>query len=172
VQEIGSLIRTLKGLYYRCPDDDVGDEFGGRAVSPNLPPVPDGVYRGRHPNGALAWEYELAGGVNVGEFRQWHDNGVLAKAVPYVSGKKHGVVRIWNRDGKVLGEYTMSEGKGIERVWNEDGTLQQEVEFISVNASRGKVYDDLGKGWEVFLWNGKPVSKKKFMERLSRANDA
>jgi antitoxin component YwqK of YwqJK toxin-antitoxin module len=121
-----------------------------------------------HPNGTPAWEYECAGGVIVGSFREWHDNGVLAKEEPYVSGKKHGIVRKWNRDGKLLGEYVMTEGKGIELTWSADGTLELEFEFISESAARGKVYDDLGKAHEVFLWNGKPVSKRKFLDRLAK----
>ncbi len=31
-----------------------------------------------------------------------------------------------------------------------------------------KVWDDRGKAREVFLWNGRPISKNKFLEKLER----
>ncbi|HEY2587591.1 MAG TPA: hypothetical protein VGI81_17730 [Tepidisphaeraceae bacterium] len=64
----------------------------------------------------------------------------------------------------------MTRGWGVERVWSEDGSLQTEIEFLLKDpfATRRIVYDDLGKPHRVFLWNGKPVSKTKFYERLAR----
>jgi hypothetical protein len=62
----------------------------------------------------------------------------------------------------------MTDGQGVKRVWNEDGTIQLEHELISEIAARGRVFDDRGKAREVFLWKGKPVSKKKFMERMAQ----
>lgn len=130
----------------------------------------DGVVRKLHENGVLAEEYTLVGGRVEGSIRKWHDNGVLAKDVPCVNGLAHGTVRQWNRDGKLLGEYTMTKGWGIERVWNEDGSLQMESELLLKDpmAMRAVVYDDLGKPHIVFNWNGKPLSKTKFYERLAR----
>jgi hypothetical protein len=134
-------------------------------------PKRNGIARSWHPNGELADEYELKNGLIVGVRREWHDNGALAKTTPFESGHVHGIVRQWSREGKLLGEYTMTHGRGVKRVWNDDGTVQLEHEQISQSAARGKVYDDRGKAREVFLWNGKPVSKKKFMERLSREQE-
>jgi len=135
-------------------------------------PRGDGVYRAWHANGTLAEEYTRVEGQIVGARREWHDNGALAKEISYVNGKKHGIVRQWNRDGKLLGEYMMDNGRGIEREWSEDGSLFQEHEQIfltpELSASRGVVYDDLGKGHEVYLWNGRQISKKKFMERVEK----
>jgi hypothetical protein len=33
------------------------------------------------------------------------------------------------------------------------------------------VYDDLGNGHTVYLWNGRALSKKKFTERLARPDE-
>ncbi len=108
----------------------------------------------------------------VGEHRDWHDNGVLAKTTPFVSGRVRGTVGQWNRDGKRLGEYTMTDGRRVTREWDEDGTLVSEHEQISESASRSMVFDDLGKAHEVYLWNGKRVSKKKLLERLARPQES
>ena len=125
------------------------------------------VRRTWHENGTLATEYTLVDRLIVGSYREWHDNGVLAKEEPFVGGKVHGTVRQWNREGKLLGEYTMTNGCGVKRTWSEDGSPATEFERVSEHAARGKVWDDLGKAREVFLWNGKPISKMKFHERLA-----
>jgi len=135
-------------------------------------PRGNGVCRAWHANGVLAEEYEWVNRNVVGAIRKWHDNGTLAKEIPFSDGKEHGSVRQWNREGKLLGEYTMVNGRGVELTWNEDGSLSQEHEVIflspSLIATRGKVYDDLGKGHEVYLWNGRRISKKKFLERVAK----
>jgi hypothetical protein len=132
-------------------------------------PRSDGIARSWHANGILASEYTRVNGVNQGMNREWHDNGVLAKEIPVISGRVHGVVRQWNREGKFLGEYTMSQGRGIKRTWNEDGSLLLEHEQLSENAARGKVWDDLGKAREMFLWNGKPISKVRWLKKVEEA---
>jgi MORN repeat protein len=132
-------------------------------------PRDDGVWRSWHANSALASEYTRVNGVTEGIKREWHDNGVLAKETPFVSGRVHGTVRQWNREGKLLGEYTMSEGRGITYVWNEDGSPQTEYEQVSENAARGKVWDDLGRARDVFLWNGKPISKARWTKKVEEA---
>ncbi len=123
----------------------------------------------RHANGAVAKEYALVDGRVVGTMREWHDNGILAKETPFVEGRVHGTVRQWNRDGKLLGEYSMREGRGIELVWNEDGSPQTEFEQIAENAAWSKVWDDLGKAREMFLWNGKPISKARWLKKVEEA---
>jgi hypothetical protein len=132
-------------------------------------PRSNGMSRSWHANGVLASEYTLANGVIEGIDREWHDNGVLAKESPFVSGRVHGIVRQWNRDGKLLGEYSIREGRGVKRVWNEDGSPQTEFEQIAEHAARGKVWDDLGKAREVFLWKGKPISKVRWLKKLEEA---
>ena len=161
--------RTM-GISYSKWDGDTWVQVEDGVVRRNLPKR-TGTARSWHENGELEEEYELVDGVVVGERRQWHDNGVLAKTEPHVSGRVHGTVRQWNRDGKLLGEYTMTDGRGVTREWDEDGTLVLEHEQISESASRSKVFDDLGKAHEVFLWNGKRVSKKKFVERWGQPEE-
>jgi antitoxin component YwqK of YwqJK toxin-antitoxin module len=132
---------------------------------PTASPV---LCQSRHPDGSLAKEFSLLNGTVVGAVREWHDNGVLAREEPFESGRVHGAVRQWDRSGRLLGEYEMAGGRGVERVWSEDGSLQTEFEQVSPSGSRGTVYDDLGGGRQVFLWNGTVVSRKTFEERLAR----
>jgi MORN repeat variant len=132
-------------------------------------PKGDGISRAWHTNGELEEEWTRVGGKIAGAFRKWHDNGQLAFEKPYNDGKIDGIVKQWNRDGKLLGEYEMKMGKGIIREWNDDGSPNLELENIAEGFDRGKVWDDLGKGREIFLRNGKPISKKKFFERLKKA---
>ena len=79
-------------------------------VEEYLHPKGDGISRTWHPNGQLASEWEQKSGLYVGEFRQCHENGVPLSVFPYVAGRLRGVVRQWDKDGKLLAEYTMSEG--------------------------------------------------------------
>jgi len=131
-------------------------------------PKGDGISRAWHANGELAEERTRVGGKTVGVFRKWHDNGQLAFEEPYKDGKIDGIVNQWSRDGKLLGEYEMKTGKGIMREWNDDGSPSLELENITEGFDRGKVWDHLGKAREMFLRNGKPISKKKFFERLKK----
>jgi hypothetical protein len=134
-------------------------------------PKRNGTARSRHEDGELAEEYELVEALIVGEHRDWHDNGILAKTTPFVSGRVHGTARQWNRDGKLFGEYTMTDGRGVTREWDEDGTLMLEHEQVPERAASSRVFDDLGKAHEVFLWNGKRVSKKIRLARLARPRE-
>ncbi len=154
------------GISYSKWDGDTWIQVEDGVVRRNLPRR-NGTARSWHENGELAEEYELVDGVAVGERREWHDNGVLAKTEPLVAGRVHGTVRQWNREGNLLGEYTMTDGRGVQREWNENGTISMETEVFSEGTLRIKVFDDLGKAHESFMWNGKQISKKKFMERIS-----
>jgi antitoxin component YwqK of YwqJK toxin-antitoxin module len=130
-------------------------------------PSKNGYARFWHANGQLALESPKVNGKNHGICREWHENGLLAKETPMEHGLIHGLVRQWNKEGTLLGEYRMVLGKGTEFEWNEDGTLKTQLEQVSENAIKGIVFDELRNPIEVFLWNGKPVSKKKFYERLN-----
>lgn len=133
-------------------------------------PARNGTAREWHPNGVLSKEMTMMGGMACGVVREWHDNGQLAREENYNKGEIDGKVRQWNRDGRLLGEFEMKMGRGIRREWNEDGSLKLEIERVTDNASKGRVWDDKGKAREVFLWNGKSVSKRKFEEKLMKAN--
>jgi hypothetical protein len=160
-------MESTMGISYSRWVGDTWIQVEDGVVRRNLPRR-NGTARSWHANGELAGEYELVDGVVVGETRERHDNGVLAKTKPFVSGRVHGTVRQWNREGNLLGEYTMTDGRGVQREWNEDGTMLMEHEHFSEGTMRGKVFDDLGKAHEVFMWKGKRISKKKFMELISR----
>ena len=131
-------------------------------------PSGDGVRRCWYANGVLEKEWERKSGKVEGVLREWHDNGKIARETPYVNGVVHGRVKQWNREGVLLGEYEMKMGQGVRRQWNENGSPSLEMEQVTSNAIKGRVWDDLGKAWEVFLWNGKPIAKKKFYERVAR----
>ena len=131
-------------------------------------PKRDGIARWWHANGTLARECTMVDGKVHGTMRQFHKNGRIAREEPYENGIINGTVTQWNAEGKLLGQYEMKNGRGVKREWKEDGSLRLEFEQVTENASKGRVWDDLGKVREVFLWNGKPISKKKFCERLAR----
>jgi hypothetical protein len=109
-------------------------------------PLGDGNCKRFHKNGMLECEYQKIGGEIHGTFRQWHDNGKLATEVTYISGV----------------------ACGIERRWNRDGSLDMETEIISPNACHSKLYH-LGKYDDVFLWNGKPMSKTRWLKKIENA---
>jgi antitoxin component YwqK of YwqJK toxin-antitoxin module len=135
-------------------------------------PKQSGVARYWHANGTLAKEMTLVNGVADGTVREWHDNGKLACEKTYKNGEVDGTVQQWNGDGTLLGEYEMKMGWGIERKWNEDGSPKSELEKVAEGAYRGKIWDDRGKARETFLWNGRPVSKNKFLDKLGRIKSA
>jgi len=132
-------------------------------------PEKNGILRCWHANGALAKECTLIDGKVCGLMREFHENGKILRETPYIEGMIHGMVKQWNSVGILLGEYEMKKGRGVARKWYEDGSPSLEMENITSNAIRGKVWDDLGKVREVFLWNGKPVSKKKFHKKLAKS---
>ncbi|MGA2582300.1 MAG: hypothetical protein ABSG31_03405 [Tepidisphaeraceae bacterium] len=111
-------------------------------------PVGDGICRHFHKNGTLRCEYEKIGGQGQGLFREWHDNGQLACER--------------TRVGSAIKE-------GTWRTYNRDGSLSQELEEISPNAIYGKSYVKGYRYVSVFLWNGKPMSKGRWMKKLEVA---
>jgi antitoxin component YwqK of YwqJK toxin-antitoxin module len=131
-------------------------------------PKRDGEARSWHPNGTLAKQWTLVNGLVQGVMREWHENGVLARETPFERGLINGTVKQWSTQGKLLGEYELRFGRGVKREWNDDGTPSLEIEQLTESGTKGKVWDDLGNASEVYLWNGKPVSKKKFFEKLKR----
>ena len=129
-------------------------------------PDGDGVYREWYASGQLQKESPGVGGATHGIVREWHENGNLKKEVPFTQGQINGTVRRWSSQGTLLGEFELRMGRGIEREWNDDGTLAMEIETFLVGCVACKVFDDLGKPHSVFLWNGKPTSRRKFFQRL------
>ena len=107
----------------------------------------NGVARRFHPSGAVASETPRLNCEAHGIQRKWHDNGQLASEVQYVNGKHTGIARDWDRDGSLL----------HERV------------YILAHAVFGKTYADPVKVHHVFLWNGKPLSRARWLNKLEAA---
>jgi len=110
-------------------------------------PLGDGTCRHYHKNGALECEYEKVGGKTHGLVRAWHDNGELAKELTRVDGQVVGTVRIWNREG----------------------ILERELEYVTPAAIYGTTYHRGKKMPDVFLWNGKPISKSRWLKKVEAA---
>jgi hypothetical protein len=110
-------------------------------------PIGDGIARWFHENGKLKAEVLKIDGNSHGVSRSWHDNGALAQEKTYIHGKLQGIVRVWNKDG----------------------SPDCEMDYITPNAIFCRSCDDLGKWRSVFLWNGKPISKSKWMQKVEAA---
>lgn len=110
-------------------------------------PLGDGTCRGFHKNGALKFEYQIVNGESEGIFREWHDNGQLAVERTHVCGQVQGTIKTWNRKGG----------------------LDQELEYVTPNAIYGKSYERSGTIWHLYLWNGKPIPKKRWLKKLEAA---
>jgi len=110
-------------------------------------PIGDGVAKWFFPNGALKAEVPKVEGESHGTYREWHDNGQLAKETVFNHGKATGVVRNWNKEG----------------------SLERELEIVSDAAIHSQSYSEPGRIHHVFLWNGKPISKTKWLKKLEAA---
>ncbi len=106
--------------------------------------------------------------------RFFHENGALKCEVPVVGGETHGVARDWHDNGQLASETNYSHGKiqGVIRDWDTDGSLLHEREYVLPNAVYHKTYADVGRIRHVFLWNGKPVSKARWLKKLEEAGMA
>ena len=58
-----------------------------------------GLFRGYHPNGALASEGTYVDGQEQGLWTDYHENGQIAAKGHYDSGKEVGRWEFWNADG-------------------------------------------------------------------------
>ena len=138
-------------------------------------PKSNGVTRSWYANGQLESEGTLIHGRMDGVVREWHPNGVLKKEETRLRGELHGLVRKWNSKGELLGEYEMKNGRGIMFNSREDGTVESKIEVFGDGCMHGTDYAVSNeKPLETFLWNGKPVSRKKFiacLEQLRQEGD-
>jgi antitoxin component YwqK of YwqJK toxin-antitoxin module len=110
-------------------------------------PIGDGIAKFYHPNGSVRAEVPKVAGETHGISRKWHDNGRLAQETEYIAGKVQGLARDWDRDGSLL----------------------HELDYVTPNAIFGKTYADVGRVRKVFLWNGKPISKSKWIQKVEAA---
>jgi hypothetical protein len=124
--------------------------------------LPDGVHLEHHPNGQVAVEKIMHNG-KIMHIKRWHDNGIMEEERPYKDGKTHGTLKYWDRTGKLLGECVWNMGFGVQRKWNEEGTLIMENEFLP-NGLMRTTFFTFKKPRFVFLRNGKPITKREFLE--------
>lgn len=143
-------------------------EFVDGTLRREFPKV-TGPCRRWHANGQLESESTMINGRIEGVVKEWHSNGLLKKEFSYLNGKVHGLVRQWNTQGTLLGEYELVHGVGIIRKWREDGGLESEIELFGEGCARGIDYDEVtGKARETYLWDGKPVNRKKFVLKYEK----
>lgn len=132
-------------------------------------PKKSGLCRSWYANGQLESESTFGDGGMEGIAREWYANGVLKKEEPCRRGKVHGTVRQWNSQGTLLGEYEMVNGAGTIKRWREDGSLESEMELFTDGCAKAIDYDEeTGRARETYLWDGKPVSRKKFLQKLEK----
>ncbi len=88
-----------------------------------------------------------------------------------VGGETHGVARHWHENGQLASEKNYVHGKiqGIIRDWDTDGSLLHEREYVLPNAVHHKTFADVGRIHQVFLWNGKPISKSRWLKKIEEA---
>lgn len=118
-------------------------------------------------DGILDAEIPLGDGVA----KWFYENGAIKAEVPKFGGKNHGIARGWHDNGRLESETTYENGNivGISRDWSKDGLLLHEMEYFSPNAIYAKNYSRRNKIRHIFLWNGKPISKTKWLKKLETA---
>ena len=132
-------------------------------------PKSNGLARSWHQNGQLESEGTLINGMMDGVVREWHPNGVLKKEETRLRGTLHGLVRKWSSKGELLGSYEMIDGRGTMFNWREDGSVETKIEVYGGGCMHSTDYAFCDEeALETFLWNGKPVGRKKFMDCLRR----
>ncbi len=121
-------------------------------------------------DGILTSVYPVTGD---GISRHYHENGTLRAEASIVGGETQGVCRAWHDNGQLHQEHTIRGGiiVGIARDWERDGTLSHEMEYLTPHAIYAKSYSS-GRVRHLFLWNGKPVSRTRWMKKVQAAGVA
>lgn len=121
---------------------------------------------GTYPDGQLQTEWFELNGKTHGLWRKWHPNGQLAFESPYNNGLEDGTTRSWDQSGKLIDSYTMVQGTGIKT--DRDGWQNSSSK---VSYRRGQFHGPFEVFWpdgklasRIFHFNGRQVSKKKFLE--------
>ena len=88
-------------------------------------------YRSWAESGLVEHEYAWRDGLRDGYELVYHNTGDLMAAIPWSRGALNGAGKQWSRDGRLIVEWTVSEGTGVELicsqlVGHEDG------EYMSV----------------------------------------
>jgi antitoxin component YwqK of YwqJK toxin-antitoxin module len=108
--------------------------------------------------------------IGDGIAKWFYEDGTLKAEVPKVGGESHGIYREWYKGGRLAREARYEGGRviGVARHWNENGSLAHELEDITANAAFAKS-NQSGVIRHFFLWNGKPISKTKWLKKLAAA---
>jgi antitoxin component YwqK of YwqJK toxin-antitoxin module len=91
----------------------------------------EGLWRGWHPQGSLAFEVMYRGGKREGPLLSWHKTGEPQDAGMFENDLKSGLWITKHANGQKHTECTFVAGQphGMGRTWNEDGTLKSEQHF-------------------------------------------
>jgi hypothetical protein len=105
-----------------------------------------------------------------GVARFFHENGAVRAEVPKVAGETQGLCRGWHDNGQLSEEHTILDRRiiGVARTWNRDGTLSHEMEYLTPHAIYAKSHNS-GKVRRLFLWEGKPISRTRWMKKVEAA---
>lgn len=87
--------------------------------------VQDGLYEEWHPNGQIAVQVSLQGGVRHGPSKEWFENGQPKIDEQFAEGKLDQMRRQWYANGNLQFEGLFSKGEkeSLHREWNEKGDL-------------------------------------------------
>jgi antitoxin component YwqK of YwqJK toxin-antitoxin module len=118
-------------------------------------------------DGILHAEWPIGDGVS----KYYHPNGLVRHEAPVVNGATHGIVREWHDNGQRASEvrYVMGEIQGTKVCWDRKGLLSQTLDYVLPNAICGTTYADVGRVHRMYLWNGKPISKARWLKKLEAA---
>lgn len=81
--------------------------------------------RAHHPNGKLAYEFQIVNGVYSGAYKMYMMNGNLLSEYFYENGQRHGIAKDFFKNGKVMQQmnYERDDLHGAYKKYNEAGLL-------------------------------------------------
>ena len=105
-----------------------------------------------------------------GVSRHWHPNGVLASEKTIQGGIIEGVASYWNDRGELVDSFEIRNGSGVWRIWelDEQSRWYRYIECRTINnmkIGRQLVYSDHGTtAIEAYWINDKKISKKRYFK--------
>ena len=105
---------------------------------------------------------------DTGVERHYHANGTVAAETPRKYGLTHGTIRTWHDNGQLASEREDVFGNthGLSRKWSREGLIEIEMNYVLPEAVHGCNYYDEGRRHCAYLWNGKPLSKARWIKRV------
>lgn len=70
-------------------------------------------------------------GLSFGVWRTWHPNGQLASEEPYFQDRKDGLFRHWDEEGKLVGQYQITNGEGHVLIYDSQGRVVHDEQISS-----------------------------------------